>query len=123
MQCSIRMAALHNSWFCHDQKTGIVHSADAHGGLPPSAAAPAVPLWRLNDLHTLWAAVFRRPFFLAGSVEIQRVRKYMPTTSRLNGILLRFCRRVRCRPGQKGAPHPGRAPFLLPARGLTYRGG
>ncbi|AYG77025.1 hypothetical protein CCGE532_31660 (plasmid) [Rhizobium sp. CCGE532] len=63
-RCSTRIAALHNKCFPSDQKLIIVHTADAHGGFPPSAAAPAVPLWRFIDLHTSWAAVSAGPFFL-----------------------------------------------------------
>lgn len=49
--------------FPSGQKSSIVHTADAHGGFPPSSAAAAVPLWRFIDLHTSWAAVSAGPFF------------------------------------------------------------
>ena len=42
------IAALHKKSFPPDQKTIITHTADAHGGFPPSAAAAAVPLWRFK---------------------------------------------------------------------------
>lgn len=63
--CGDRIAALHNKCFSNGQKSSILHTADAHGGFPPSAAAAAVPLWRFFDLHTsMGFGFFREPIFL-----------------------------------------------------------
>ncbi|MQW16377.1 hypothetical protein GHK56_06790 [Sinorhizobium meliloti] len=64
MQRSNRIAALHKKSFAPDQKTIITHAADAHGGFPPSAAAAAVPLWRLNTFIPTGPELSRGPLFL-----------------------------------------------------------
>ncbi|MDS7597613.1 hypothetical protein [Agrobacterium tumefaciens] len=44
--CTERMPDLHKKELMAAQKSTISHSADAHGGFPPSSTASAVPLWR-----------------------------------------------------------------------------
>ncbi|MBL0371941.1 hypothetical protein JJB09_07870 [Rhizobium sp. KVB221] len=56
---------MHIHTLCDAQKTTILHSVDAHGGFPPSAAASAVPLWRFNYLHNYMGPVFSVALFFA----------------------------------------------------------
>ncbi|RFZ86841.1 hypothetical protein D0Y60_15565 [Shinella sp. WSJ-2] len=51
-----------------------MHSVDAHGGFPPSAAASAVPLWRFFDLHTSMGRGFAGPFFLPAPGAVRKWR-------------------------------------------------
>ncbi|TKT66117.1 hypothetical protein FDR95_06420 [Rhizobiaceae bacterium LC148] len=44
--CASRIAVVHKNVLFAAQKTTISHTADAHGGFPPSSTAAAVPLWR-----------------------------------------------------------------------------